>query len=285
MYIASTEEIGNFQYKIIIKNIRQGVGQFLSNTIRRGLLSSVQGYAITKLQIDGVIHEFDTSKILKEDIISILHNFSSLHLKNISELQSQEYNFTIKGPLLVSGRHLEEQANIEVFNKDHHLCTVTSESLLNIQYVVESGKGYTIPYYSSDEHITPNYMKTLANFNPILHVQCTHYVVDRYDEIAIFVTTKGNINIKEAIFIIMKDTYSQLQPLIKYFKYNISNKGLDQIGLDKTIVNILFQQQIITLYDLTNTTLSTLTSIPKLGKIRSQQIINFLAQHNLSLKE
>ena len=155
--------------KVSIEPFERGFGYTLGNAMRRVLLSSLPGSAITEVQIDGVLHEYTTIDGVQEDVVEIL-----LNLKNVAiNLQARnEANFVIskKGPGKITAGDIQVDQDVVIVNPDHHIATINSKKELNMQLKVEKGTGYrpvVTNNQQDDSNETIGLLKLDASFSPI----------------------------------------------------------------------------------------------------------------------
>jgi DNA-directed RNA polymerase subunit alpha len=193
----------------------KGYGRTIGNSLRRILLSSLEGCAITAVKIDKVVHEYSTIKGVREDVISILLNLKQLRFK-LQTPEPEVLRLSIKGEKVVRAKDIEANANVEVLTPDLPIATLDSNGELNMQMWVSRGRGYV----GADRHVRENYpADTLmldALFSPVIKV---HYDVENsrvgqvtdYDRLIVDVWTDGSVAPGDAIGFsakILKDSLS-----------------------------------------------------------------------------
>src|ERR1700737_4397564 len=127
--------------KFDIEPLDPGFGTTLGNTLRRVLLSSLWGAAVTSIQIDGVAHEFTAIPHVKEDVTEVILNLKRLRLKSFTE-DPVTLLLDVKGPAEVKASHIQSSSDVEVVNPDLYICTLASKGHLRMELNVEKGKGY-----------------------------------------------------------------------------------------------------------------------------------------------
>ena len=127
--------------KIIAEPLEKGYGLTLGNSLRRILLSSIRGTAVTAIQIDGVLHEFTSIKGVREDVTDIVLNIKSLALKSNSE-GSKKLILDAKGPGEIKASHISPVADIEILNPDLVICNLDENTNFHMEMTVGTGKGY-----------------------------------------------------------------------------------------------------------------------------------------------
>ena len=208
------EKKGNFAL-FEIEGLYPGYGVTLGNSLRRVLLSSLEGAAITKVKIKGAVHEFSTIPGVAEDVINILLNLKQLRFK-IFSIEPQIATLSIKGEKEVTGADLKIPAQAELINKTAFICATTSKSSdLQMELLIERGMGYEPVEMRKKERVEVGDIPIDAIYTPIkkvgFHVENMR-VGDRtdYDRLKIELETDGTILPEEAI-----STASEL--LIKHF--------------------------------------------------------------------
>jgi len=186
----------------VVEPLYSGYGMTLGNSLRRVLLSSIAGAAVTSFRIDGVSHEFTAIDGVKEDVVDIMQNLKGLRFKVFSE-EPQTIVLEKKGAGAVMGSHIKTTADVEVVNTDHHVATVdTAKTTLKIELIVETGRGYrTIE--DANETKSSDFISLDAIFSPVQRVR---YSVENtrvgqmtnLDKLKISVETDGTITPRDA---------------------------------------------------------------------------------------
>ena len=158
-----------FSATVNVEPLERGFGVTIGNALRRVLLSSLQGAAVTGIQVQGVLHEFSTIPGVIEDVTDIVLNVKGISLK--MEVDSpKRLRLNAKGPLSVTAEMIELTSGIEIMNPDHHICTLDKGASLNVEFIVETGKGY-VPANSSQQSELPiGLIPVDALFSPIKQV-------------------------------------------------------------------------------------------------------------------
>ena len=189
--------------KFVCEPLERGYGTTLGNSLRRILLSSLQGAAITSIRIEGVLHEFSTIPGVRDDVTNIILNLKSLCLKMHSE-EPCVINIEVKGEKEVTAADISVPADVEILNPDLHIATVNEDGALKIEMTVERGRGY-VP---ADKNKKPEHVIGIipidSIFSPIQRVNYTvkdtrvGNVTD-YDKLTLEVWTDGSIRPEEAV--------------------------------------------------------------------------------------
>lgn len=186
-----------------ISPVQNGYGNTLGNSLRRVLLSSIEGAAVTAFRIEGVNHEFTTVPGVKEDAIDIMLNVKNIRFKAFSE-EPIELHLEKKGAGAVTAGDIKTNADVEVVNPDQVICTIDDpKTTVAIDFVVETGRGYQTIDESSENRIHSDMIAVDAIFSPVLRVR---YKVDNtrvgretnLNKLLLNVETDGSITPREA---------------------------------------------------------------------------------------
>lgn len=199
-----TEEvIDDVRSRFVLEPLEPGFGYTLGNSLRRTLLSSIPGAAVTSIKIDGVLHEFSTVPGVTEDVTEIILNLKNLVVSSENDEPVVMY-LRAEGPGVVTGASIEPPAGVEVHNPDLHIATLNDKGRLEIELVVERGRGYVsaVQNKTGDEEI--GRMPIDSIYSPVLKVT---YKVEAtrveqrtdFDSLVIDVETKGSIAPRDAL--------------------------------------------------------------------------------------
>lgn len=288
--------------KVTLEPLERGFGHTLGNALRRILLSSIPGYAVTEVQIDGVLHEYTAIEGVQEDVIDIL-----LNLKNLAVVLNakEEATLTIskKGPGVVTAGDIEVDHDVEIINKDLVIANLTKAIDFNVRLKVELGRGYepaNTREVEGEEHGIGT-LKLDATYTPIKRVA---YNVERarveqrtdLDKLVMDLETNGAIDAEAAIRLaagILRDQLSvfvdlqgteQIEPERKEAEVDpILLRPVDDLELTVRSANCLKAEAIQYIGDLVQRTEVELLKTPNLGKKSLTEIKDVLAQHGLSL--
>ncbi len=264
----STEEGFKGEYKI--DGLYPGYGYTLGNSLRRIILSSLPGAAITSVKIDGVNHEFSTINGVKEDVINILLNLKKIKIKMLTD-EPQELTLKIKGIKDVTAKDIETPGQAEILNPDQHIATITNKTTtLDIRMTVEKGLGYI----SKDDLKTgKNEIGVItmdAFFTPIRRVSYeveNMRVGDRTDfnRLKIFIETDGTLLPREALENSIDIMIQQLRAVVGFKKEEeeiIEEKNIEEESEDgdKEKDDIEFLKTRIDTLDMSARTVNALSS-------------------------
>ncbi|BBA84856.1 DNA-directed RNA polymerase subunit alpha [endosymbiont of Pachyrhynchus infernalis] len=307
------ENIGNNKSNIIIYPLERGFGHTIGNSLRRVLLSYIPGFAITEVEIEGIIHEYEGKKGVKEDIVNILLNIKDLSIGIINEDIDSELLVINKneiGP--VTANDIKPNNNIKIFNKDHIICNITSNLInLNINMKLQRGIGYNpfniLKKNKNDNNTIIGKLFIDANFNPIKKVS---YNIEAtrvenktdLDKLIIYLETNGSVDSEYVIKMasnILIDQFNVLllnnkdELIVKNETNNYTNsnklddkillKSIDDLELTIRSLNCLKSESIFCIKDLIIKSEDELLKISNLGKKSLSEIKNILNTLNLKL--
>jgi DNA-directed RNA polymerase subunit alpha len=158
-----------FSATVNVEPLERGFGVTIGNCLRRVLLSSLQGAAITGMQLQGVLHEFSTVPGVIEDVTDIVLNVKGISLKMEVE-GPKRLRLNAKGPTSVTAEMIELTTGIEIMNPEHHICTLDKGASLNVEFIVETGKGYVPANSNKQEEMPIGLIPIDALFSPIKQV-------------------------------------------------------------------------------------------------------------------
>ena len=294
--------------KFTVEPFERGFGVTIGNSLRRVLLSSLEGSAVTQIKLHGAQHEFTTLPGVLDDVTDIVLNVKSLVVKNHSE-QTRVVRIEKNTRGQVTGADVKTDDQVEVINRDHVIATLTDDVPFLLEMVVENGRGY-VP---STEH-TPQAQEigiiTLdAAFSPVTRVR---YEVDEtrvgqktnYDRLTIEIWTNGSVNPEMALVESAKILRKHLNPFIQYQELGpmvhtepraVGGGGLDpatetklgmslaELDLSVRATNCLESESITTVRDLVSRTESQLLEVRNFGETTLQEVREKLADIGLRL--
>lgn len=189
--------------KLVVEPLERGFGTTIGNSLRRILLSSIEGSAVIALRIPGVLHEFSYIKGVKEDVVDIILNIKKLRFKVYSDGR-KTVTVKVKGPKVVTGADIESDGSVEVLNKDHHIATVNNGATLEMEMYVKKGRGYVPAEINKEEGLPIDVLAIDSVFSPIKKV---NFWVEKtrvgrstdYDRLIMEIWTDGSITPKKAV--------------------------------------------------------------------------------------
>jgi DNA-directed RNA polymerase subunit alpha len=287
---------------IVAEPLERGFGLTLGNALRRVLLSSLQGAAVTAIQIDGVLHEFSTIPGVREDVTDIVLNIKSLALRMTGEGPKRIY-LRVDGPGEVTAGMIQIGHDIEVMNPDLLICSLDNGARLSMEMTVETGKGYAAASLSRAEEAPIGLIPIDAIYSPVRKVA---YKVENtrvgqvtdHDKLSIEVTTNGAITPEDAVAVAARILQDQLQLFINFeepqaaveeerrdelpFNRNLLRK-VDELELSVRSANCLKNDNIIYIGDLIQKTEADMLRTPNFGRKSLNEIKEVLSQMGLHL--
>ncbi|MEH6504478.1 MAG: DNA-directed RNA polymerase subunit alpha [Cycloclasticus sp.] len=300
--VTGVQSITPFCSKVTIEPMERGYGHTLGNALRRVLLSSISGCAVTEIKIEGVLHEYTTIEGVQEDVIDIMLNLKnlavSLHAKDEAFLTLEK-----SGLGQVTAADLQADHDVEIFNPDLVIANLTSKGKLSMTIKVERGNGYQTAASRKDDEVDLPIGTLLldASFSPIKRIS---YNVDsarveqrtNLDKLVIELETNGTIDPEEtiraaatilhhhiAVFVDLKDIVDEPE-LPKEPEFDpILLRPVDDLELTVRSANCLKAEQIFYIGDLIQRTEVELLKAPNLGKKSLTEIKDILASKGMSL--
>ena len=286
--------------KVTLEPLERGFGHTLGNALRRILLSSMPGAAVTDATIEGVAHEYSTIEVLREDVIDILLNLKDLPVK-IIEGTSATLVLDIAGPCEVSASSFEVPGNVELVDGDHHIATIVDKVTLKMSVTVKTGRGYEPADSREEEDTSIGALKVDASFSPVRRVA---YSIDNarfekrtdLDKLIIELETDGTIDPKMAIEHCATILQQQLASFVDLDAIAEQEAKKDQNDFDPLLLrsieeleltvrstNCLKAESIFLIGDLIHRSEFDLLKTPNLGKKSLNEIKDVLASKGLSL--
>ena len=290
--------------KIVVEPLERGYGVTLGNSLRRILLSSLPGYAITSVKIDGVLHEFSTIPGVKEDVTEIILNLKSVILKIHGEGPKTVY-IDANGEGEVLAGDIKCDSEVEIINTDHHICTLDKDAHINMELTVAKGRGYVSA--EQNKKLMQPVIGVIAIdsiYTPILKA---NYTIDDirvgqdigFDKLTLEVWTNGTISATEAVSLGAKFLNEHLALFgdlsgEAYDTEIMVDKGedakekvlemtIEELDLSVRSFNCLKRAGINTVEDLINKTEEEMMKVRNLGKKSLDEVINKLHSFGLDL--
>ena len=287
---------------IVAEPLERGFGLTLGNALRRVLLSSLHGAAITSVQIDGVLHEFSSIPGVREDVTDLVLNLKSTGLRMHAE-GTRRVTLKASGPGEVTAKNIETGPDIDVLDPDHHICTLDKGAKLSMELTIESGMGYVPAALNRPEDAPIGLVPVDALFSPISKVS---YKVDNsrvgqvtnYDKLSMKVETNGAITPEDAVALAARILQDQLQLFINFeeprvvptesdvptpaFNSNLLRK-VDELELSVRSANCLKNDNIVYIGDLVQKTEQEMLRTPNFGRKSLNEIKEVLTKMSLHL--
>jgi DNA-directed RNA polymerase subunit alpha len=297
------DQVSSTQAQVILEPLERGFGHTLGNALRRILLSSMPGCAITEVEIDGVLHEYSAIEGVEEDVIEILLNLKGVAVK-LNTADTAELSLTKTGPGVVTAGDFQLDHDVEIANPDHIIATLNGAGKLNLRATVGRGRGYQPADTAVSEEDSGRVIGSLlldASYSPVRRVA---YKVDSarveqrtdLDKLIIDLETNGTIDPEEAIrraatilqqqVAVFVDLESSDSPEEKQFEEQIDPillRPVDDLELTVRSANCLKAENIYYIGDLIRRTEVELLKTPNLGKKSLTEIKDVLASRGLSL--
>ena len=288
--------------KIIAEPLEKGYGLTLGNSLRRILLSSIRGTAVTAIQIDGVLHEFTSIKGVRVDVTDIVLNVKSLALKSSSE-GSKKLILDAKGPGEIKASNITTNSEIEILNPDLVICNLDEKTNFHMEMNVSTGKGYVSSDMNKPEDPPLGLIPIDSLFSPVKKVSYNVSTAREgktldYDKLTIEVETNGSISAEDAIAYSARIFQDQLgmfvnfdepqeitikeQPAEPEFNKNLLKK-VDELELSVRSMNCLKNDNIIYIGDLVQKSEGEMLRTPNFGRKSLNEIKEVLTNMGLNL--
>ncbi len=290
------------QATVIAEPLERGFGLTMGNALRRVLMSSLQGAAITSVQIDNVLHEFSTIAGVREDVTDIVLNLKGVALSMEVE-GPKRLSISAKGPMVVTAGDISESAGIEVLNKDHVICQLDDGADLFMELTVNTGKGYVAAENNRPEDAPIGLMPIDAIYSPVrkvsYDVQPTRegQVLD-YDKLTLKLETDGSITAEDAVAFAARILQDQLSIFVNFDEPEAANrqeeddglefnplllKKVDELELSVRSANCLKNDNIVYIGDLIQKTEAEMLRTPNFGRKSLNEIKEVLSGMGLHL--
>lgn len=292
---------GDNKTKIVVEPLERGFGLTLGNALRRVLLSSLQGGAVTSIKIDGVLHEFSVIPGVREDVTDIVLNVKCLAVAVHSE-GTKLMSLKAEGPCTVTAAMIETGHDVEIMNPDLVICNLDAGAKLNMEMTVGTGKGY-VPAAMNKTADTPiGVIPVDAIYSPVRKVS---YKVENtrvgqatdYDKLTLMVETNGVVTPEDAVAYAARILQDQLKPFINFdepeaetesekeelpFNRNLLKK-VEELELSVRSANCLKNDNIVYIGDLVQKTEAEMLRTPNFGRKSLNEIKEVLAKMGIHL--
>ncbi len=282
--------------------LEKGFGQTIGNSLRRILLSSIQGAAVTAIQIDGVLHEFSSIKGVREDVTDIVLNVKNLAIKSTSS-GPKKIILDVKGPKEVKAKDITLVPEIEILNPDQVICNLDEKTNFHMELIVNNGKGYVPATKNKSEDNPLGLISIDSLFSPVKKVSFSientraGSALD-YDKLIMTVETNGTVDAEEAIaysarifqdqlsmfvnFDDPKETVKEVKSSEPEFNRNLL-KRVEELELSVRSMNCLKNDNIIYIGDLVQKTEPEMLRTPNFGRKSLNEIKEVLNTMSLYL--
>ena len=293
--------------RFVVEPLERGFGNTLGNSLRRVLLSSLEGCAVTSIQIDGALHEFSTIPGVKEDVTEIVLNMKSVVAK-LYETSPKVVEISAQGPCVVTAGDIKCDSEVEILNPEQHIATLGEDAKLNMEITIDKSRGY-IPAERNKLISGNNVIGVLpidSIYTPVLKV---NYTVDNtrvgqitdYDKLTLDVWTNGVINAQEAVslaakvltehlnlFVNLSDKASSAEVMVEKDdkgKEKILEMTIEDLDLSVRSFNCLKRAGINTVEDLINKSEEDMMKVRNLGRKSLEEVIQKLNSLGFSLQK
>ena len=294
--------------RFVVEPLERGYGTTLGNSLRRILLSSLPGSAVSNIKIDGVLHEFSVIPGVKEDVTEIILNLKCLAIKNTSEgNESKVAYIDVEGEGEVTAKDIKADSDIEILNPDLHIATLSGgpNSKLYMEITISKGRGYVGADKNKKEDQPIGMLPVDSIFTPVTRV---NFLVENtrvgqitdYDKLTLEVWTNGTIapddavsygakllNEHLALFIDLSDNAKNTEILVEKEegkKEKVLEMSIEELDLSVRSYNCLKRAGINTVEDLACKTEEEMMKVRNLGKKSLEEVLNKIAELGLSLK-
>ncbi len=290
------------QATLIAEPLERGFGLTLGNALRRVLMSSLQGAAITSIQIDNVLHEFSSIAGVREDVTDIVLNLKGVALRMEVE-GPKRLTISAKGPGVVTAGDISESNGITVLNKDHVICMLDEGAELFMELTVANGKGYVAADKNRPEDAPIGLIPIDAIFSPVKKVSYEvtptreGQVLD-YDRLTMKIETDGSLTPDDAVAYAARILQDQLQIFLNFDEPESASKGeaddglefnplllkkVDELELSVRSANCLKNDNIVYIGDLIQKTEAEMLRTPNFGRKSLNEIKEVLSAMSLHL--
>ena len=291
-----------FSTTVIAEPLEKGYALTIGNSLRRILLSSLQGSAITAIQIDGVLHEFSSIKGVREDVTDIVLNLKSLSLKVMSK-GSKKLILDVKGPGAIKAKDIQANSEVQILNPDLVICHLDENTKFHMELIADSGKGYRPSEKNKQEDAPLGLISIDSVFSPVKKVS---YSVENaregksldYDRLILNVETDGSITAEDAVAYAARIFQDQLSLFVNFdepvevvkkpqetepqFNKNLLKK-VDELELSVRSMNCLKNDNIVYIGDLVQKTEPEMLRTPNFGRKSLNEIKEVLNAMSLFL--
>lgn len=291
--------------KFVVEPLERGYGTTLGNSLRRILLSSLPGAAITAVQIDGVLHEFSTIEGVVEDVTSIILNLKQLSLKIYSD-EEKTLEIDIQGEGVVTAADITHDSDVDILNPDLHIATLSKGSHLHMRLTARRGRGYVPADGNKKEDLPIGVIPIDSIYTPVSRV---NYQVENtrvgqvtnYDKLTLDVWTDGSIRPEEAvsigakiltehlnIFVGLTDQAQNAEIMVEKEedqKEKVLEMTIEELDLSVRSYNCLKRAGINTVQELTHKSEEDMMKVRNLGRKSLEEVQEKLGELGLGLRK
>ncbi|AQS53808.1 DNA-directed RNA polymerase subunit alpha [Jeotgalibaca dankookensis] len=291
--------------KFVVEPLERGYGTTLGNSLRRILLSSLPGTAVSTIQIDGVLHEYSAIEGVLEDVTQIVLNIKQLALKFFTS-EDKTIEIDVKGPAVVTAADINHDSDIEVLNPDLYICTVAEGAHFHVRMDAKNGRGYVRSEHNKTENMPIGVIPVDSIFTPVKKV---NYQVENtrigqqnmYDKLTLDVWTDGSVNPEEAlslaakiltehlnIFVNLTDEARKVEVMVEKEetqKEKMLEMTIEELDLSVRSYNCLKRAGINTIQELTEKSEAEMIKVRNLGRKSLDEVKNKLTELDLGLRQ
>ena len=291
--------------KIVVEPLERGYGTTLGNSLRRILLSSLPGSAVTSIQIDGVLHEFATVEGIVEDVPTIILNLKKLALK-LHTQESKVIELNVTGPKVVTAADIMHDNDVQILNPELYICTLADGAELKMRLNVANGRGYVRSEHNKREDMPIGVLPIDSIYTPIKKV---NYQVENtrigqknvYDKLTLDIWTDGSISPEKSlslaakiltehlnIFVNLNDEARQTEIMVEKEeaeKEKMLIMTIEELDLSVRSYNCLKRAGINTIQELTNKSEAEMIKVRNRGRKSLEEVKQKLANLELSLRQ
>ena len=288
--------------KVVAEPLEKGFGQTIGNTLRRILLSSIQGAAVTAIQIDGVLHEFSSIKGVREDVTDIVLNVKNLAIKLDSD-GPKKLVLDANGPREIKAKDIALVSDVKILNPEQTICNLDEKTKFHMEMIVNNGRGYVLSNKNKSEDTPLGMIAIDSLFSPVKRVS---FKVDStregaaldYDKLLMEVETNGTVAAEDAVAFAARIFQDQLSMFVNFedpkeipkptpttepeFNKNLL-KRVEELELSVRSMNCLKNDNIIYIGDLVQKTEPEMLRTPNFGRKSLNEIKEVLSSMSLYL--
>lgn len=302
------EQVAEHRGVFAIEPLDRGFGHTFGNSLRRVLLSSLEGAAVTSVKIEGVVHEFSTLPGVREDVIDIILNLKGVICRLHGESPEIDVRLEKKGPGTVTAADIETTADLEILNGDLRIAELSGRGRLEMTLTIGRGRGYVPAELNKAPEHAIGVIPVDAMFSPVRRVS---YEVEAarvgqrtdYDKLLLDITTDGSVDPRDAIATAAELLIRQLaiftdveriegfgEPVVEGEEEILHARGMENFPIEELELgvrsyNCLKRVGIETIGDLVAKSQDELAAIPNFGKKSIEEVCETLAAHSLTLRE
>ena len=304
--IHKVEETDNYG-KFVVEPLERGYGTTLGNSLRRVMMASLPGAAITSIQIDGVLHEFSTVQGVTEDVTQIILNLKKVSLKIESE-DAKDLELDVKGPAEVTAGDIQGDGDVTILNPDLHIATVADGAELHIVMTADKGRGY-VPADQNKLRLSGLEIGTLPIDSIYTPIERVNYTVENtrvgqsndFDKLTLDVWTDGSLTPTAAISLAAKILTEHLEMFVNLteeakdakvmvereetHQEKVLDKTIEELDLSVRSYNCLKRADIQTVKDLTERTEADMMKVRNLGQKSLEEIKLKLADLGVGFRQ